>query len=66
MSDICLNCFSEIGGASICPVCHFDNGMYRIKKKNDLALAPFTSVGNGRFLLGAILGAGGFGITYAA
>lgn len=66
MSDICLNCFSETGGASICPVCHFDNGMYRIKKKNDLALAPFTSVGNGRFLLGAILGAGGFGITYAA
>ena len=59
----CLKCFSEIGDLSVCSVCGFD-------KKEYLAQPHYMSEGstlqNGRYKVGCSVGAGGFGITYAA
>ncbi len=59
---LCPNCFRETGGGP-CPGCGYDpaadEGRY------PLALRP-GSVLNGKYIVGRVLGQGGFGVTYLA
>ncbi len=63
MQGVCYNCFRYIPEGSICPYCGYDprpdEGEYRI------ALKPGTPLAN-RYLIGRVLGQGGFGVTYVA
>ena len=63
MGEICYSCFAEKSTAGACPHCGYapasDEGKY-----------PFAlragSILNGRYIVGRVLGQGGFGITYLA
>lgn len=59
---ICPNCFKNISSASICPNCHYD--LINVKKYTGV-LPEFTLLNN-KYLIGRVLGRGGFGITYIA
>ncbi len=56
---ICYGCFQEKEPKGICPNCGFDE----TAEQPFLAL-PLGSILNGRYLVGKVLGIGGFGITY--
>ena len=60
--DNCQHCFEPKHGNAICPHCGFDLSTTR---KYAGVLPPFTVL-HGRYLLGRILGKGGFGVTYIA
>lgn len=56
----CWHCMEDMGESSICPHCGFDAS----KSKNlTYALKPNTIL-RGKYLIGNVLGQGGFGITY--
>jgi len=57
---LCPNCFRELSSPGGCPHCGYRGG-----EVYPLAL-PEGTVLNGHYLLGRVLGQGGFGITYAA
>ena len=62
--NLCYNCFQEReapGGP--CPYCGFD--LAENEKKFPVALRAGTVL-NGRYIVGRVLGQGGFGITYLA
>ncbi len=60
---ICPGCLNEIGTeGGRCPVCGFDAGTCQ---RPEDALPLYTLAGD-RYLIGAVIGRGGFGITYAA
>lgn len=57
----CLGCMNELeAGTRYCPACGFDN--------QNTEQAPYAlrcnSILHGRYLVGKVLGKGGFGITY--
>ena len=58
--DLCLRCMAPLGEDGRCPRCGGDNG--------DLVSLPHQlppgSILNNRYLVGRVLGEGGFGITY--
>lgn len=58
----CPNCFMPTNGTAICPSCGNDHTK---NKQYPGTLPPFTLLNN-RYLLGRVLGKGGFGITYVA
>ena len=58
---LCENCFSEISSEP-CPHCGFVKSEYR---QDPVALAP-GSILNQRYMIGGVIGKGGFGITYLA
>lgn len=60
--DNCPNCFAVLNHNTICSNCNTD--ITKIKTY-DMALETFTVL-NDRYLLGKVLGKGGFGITYLA
>lgn len=59
--SICPNCFREVDNY-VCPVCSYDQNS---AKQFDGVLPPETIL-NARYLLGRVLGKGGFGVTYLA
>ena len=64
MENICYNCFREsLNEQGICTLCGFDGAENR--QRYPLAL-PLGAILYGRYILGRVLGQGGFGITYLA
>lgn len=67
--DICPNCFGNnyifegmyMNGS--CLSCGYNS---QAKKNSDRALPPKVLLNNGKYILGRVLGEGGFGITYKA
>ena len=60
--DNCPNCFMPIGGSTICPNCGNDYS----KNKQFASVLPAFTLLNNRYLIGRVLGKGGFGVTYIA
>lgn len=59
--DKCPNCMQALTqGEDTCPYCNFDVAGYEEKKN---CLKPFTVLQN-KYMLGRVIGVGGFGITY--
>jgi serine/threonine protein kinase len=56
--NICPNCFFSPYKGGICPRCKYT------ATENDAALLPGGAVLSGRYILGRLLGVGGFGVTY--
>ena len=65
-NKLCLECFRENkSGAAVCPFCGFDEKEYNRKAAEKMCL-PAGTILQGKYLIGKMLGAGGFGITYLA
>ena len=59
--DKCPNCMQALGqGEDVCPYCGFDVSGYEEKPN---CLRPFTVL-QGKYMIGRVIGMGGFGITY--
>lgn len=61
----CARCFKEIGSETMCPLCGFDLDAEQQRRYASKAL-PLMHRLAGKYELGEMLGAGGFGITYLA
>ncbi len=57
---LCLNCFNVKGDFQVCPKCGYTEGT---PAEQPHYLEPGTIL-NGHFIIGTVIGAGGFGITY--
>lgn len=60
----CPNCFSDKVKSNVCEVCGYDLTKSNTES-NTVALQEFTVL-HERYLIGRIIGSGGFGITYKA
>ena len=61
-NHLCPNCMNEIKeGSGTCPSCGYD--LQAQQETNPHALKPFTIL-QGKYLVGNVIGEGGFGITY--
>ena len=61
INRLCIGCMREKAeGQKICPHCGFDPDQYKLPQYE---LPPYTIL-QGKYLIGRVLGAGGFGITY--
>ncbi len=61
MQNYCMNCMKELKGSPVCARCGYDNS--RPAAHEPYHLAPGTLL-SGKYLVGNVLGEGGFGITY--
>ena len=59
-SELCMNCFSVKGQYEVCPYCGYAEGT---PPKQPHYLTPGTVIGN-HFIVGTVIGSGGFGIIY--
>lgn len=59
----CINCFEEINDHKVCPNCGFNEESY-VNQPHYLKAG--STLVQGRYIIGCAVGAGGFGITYAA
>lgn len=60
--DLCVNCFTKKGDEAFCPDCNFHG-------EEETGPTPYIKPGHileNKYLIGRILGQGGFGITYLA
>ena len=65
INKLCYGCMREKKNADEkCPYCGFDNASY--EKTRSTHTLPLGIILNGKYLLGKVLGEGGFGITYLA
>lgn len=62
MDSLCVNCFEEKGTLDECPFCGYNENL---SYKPGQHLPPRTFL-HGKYLIGTVLGQGGFGITYLA
>ncbi len=62
MENYCGNCFNSTQGYQVCPFCGFVDGTLN---EPAFMLQPKMRLQN-RFIVGTILGIGGFGVTYKA
>ena len=59
--NLCMRCMNELpADGTVCPVCGFDASGQEPASHH----LPFGSVLAGRYMTGAVLGEGGFGVTY--
>lgn len=59
--NICYGCMKPLNtGYEICPLCGYDNGI----RQNGNDMLPEGTVLKGRYLIGRMIGRGGFGVTY--
>lgn len=62
-NKLCMGCMEELERPGFpCPKCGFDPRRYQ-RPKNSL---PLCEIINGKYLIGRVIGVGGFGITYIA
>lgn len=60
--NYCMGCMRRIEpGESVCPVCGWKHG---VSTSQEYALPPTATLHDGKYLVGRVLGQGGFGITY--
>jgi hypothetical protein len=59
---LCMGCMAETDAAAVCPYCAY---AYDTPADSSVQLAPRT-IANQKYVLGRVLGQGGFGITYLA
>jgi serine/threonine protein kinase len=60
--DLCMGCMANSSGAHKCPTCGYAR---RTPSESPVHLAPMTILEE-KYVLGRVLGQGGFGITYLA
>ena len=60
ISNLCLNCFNEKGGDGACPHCGYASG----GASAEHYYLPEGTLLQERYIVGTVLGHGGFGITY--
>ena len=58
-AERCNNCMAVGVGQGVCPRCGYDN-----RRQNGEHQLPAGTVLNGQYIVGRVLGQGGFGITY--
>ncbi len=59
--QLCESCFTNIAGEP-CPACGFNKAVYTAKP----GVMPVGSILTGKYVIGQVIGQGGFGITYRA
>ena len=58
---LCMGCFARLeAGGVICPYCGFDEKSYDVAPYQ----LPLRTILGGKYMIGKVLGEGGFGITY--
>ena len=58
---LCEYCFAKLsGGEDVCPVCGFQKDTY----EPEAGVLPAGEILAGKYLIGKMLGRGGFGVTY--
>ena len=62
-TEYCPACFHTVSAAGVCPFCGYDGRSD--EDRYPLALRPGTVLA-GRYIVGRVLGQGGFGVTYLA
>ncbi len=62
IEQLCMSCFKEKDKFDVCPYCGWTEGT---KLKESFHLYP-KSILNSRYIIGIVLGYGGFGVTYKA
>ena len=63
LEKLCLGCMKEKDDANaVCKHCGFDRNNYQINQH----WLPLNTILNGKYMVGKVLGEGGFGITYIA
>lgn len=62
LRELCLNCFKVKGEYDVCPFCGYVEGA---PPEQAYHLHPGTLL-SGRYIVGTVLGFGGFGVTYKA
>ena len=63
----CSRCMQELPDDCVCTYCHYDpSEPINIGLDPEQILEEYTTLQNGRYLIGTVIGVGGFGITYSA